>query len=154
VRHRAVAPKIAVPGVVLLVDAALGRIAVQYVEPLLALAAADDFADPGRQYVHRRDRPPVVVHAHVEGFDGLWVAHHDDWLLRVFLGQIALVLRLQVDALLDRQLEFLVRPLEHLDRLAVIHMHEFRADDALEFRDQPVLDGLVEEGEILLPFVQ
>ena len=38
--------------------------------------------------------------------------------------------------------------LEHFDRLAVIHMHEFRADDALEFRDQPLLDALVEEGEI------
>jgi len=27
-------------------------------------------------------------------------------------------------------------------------MHEFRADDPLEFRDQPLLDPLVEEGEI------
>ncbi len=66
---------------------------------------------------------------------------------RVFLGQIALVLRLQVDAPVDGELEFLVRPIEHLDRLAVIHMHEFRADDSFEFRDQPLLDALVEEGE-------
>ena len=44
-RHRAVAPQIAVPGVVLLVDAALGHGAVQDIEPLLALAAADDLAD-------------------------------------------------------------------------------------------------------------
>ena len=72
----------------------------------------------------------------------------------VFLGQIALVLRLQVDAPLDRELELLLRPLEHSDRLAVIHMHEFRADDPLEFRDQPLLDPLVEEGEIFLSFVQ
>jgi hypothetical protein len=64
------------------------------------------------------------------------------------------VLRLQVDAPLDRELELLVRPLEHLDRLAVIHMHEFRADDPLEFRDQPLLDALVEEGEILPSFLQ
>jgi hypothetical protein len=34
---------------VLPVDAALGHAAVQYVEPLLALAAADDVADPRRQ---------------------------------------------------------------------------------------------------------
>jgi hypothetical protein len=33
-------------------------------------------------------------------------------------------------------------------------MHEFRADDPLEFGDQPLLDALVEEGEIFLPFVQ
>ncbi len=64
------------------------------------------------------------------------------------------MLRLQVDAPLDREFEFLLRPLEHLDRLAVIHMHEFRADDPLEFADQPPFDALVEEGEIFLPFVQ
>src|SRR5712672_3618585 len=60
VRHRAVAAQIAVPGVVLAVDAALGDTAVQYVEPLLALAAADDLADPWRQYVHCRDRAPIT----------------------------------------------------------------------------------------------
>jgi hypothetical protein len=47
---------------VLAVDAALGHAAVQYLEPLLALAAADDLAGPRRQYVHRRDRPAVVIH--------------------------------------------------------------------------------------------
>jgi hypothetical protein len=72
----------------------------------------------------------------------------------VFLGQIALVLRLQVDAPFDRELEVLVGALEHLDRLAVIHMHEFRADDALALRDQPLLDALIEKGEIFLSFVQ
>jgi hypothetical protein len=46
-RHRAVAAQTAVPGVVLAVDAALGHIAAQYLEPLLGLAAADDLADPG-----------------------------------------------------------------------------------------------------------
>src|SRR5437763_7182335 len=38
VRHRAVAAQVAVPGVMLLVDAALGHAAVQYFQPLLALA--------------------------------------------------------------------------------------------------------------------
>ena len=37
---------------------------VQDVEPLLALAAADDLADPRRQYVHRRDRPVHGVDEH------------------------------------------------------------------------------------------
>jgi hypothetical protein len=49
---------------------------------------------------------------------------------------------------------FSFAPLERVDRLAVIHMHEFRAHDPLEFRDQPLLDPLVEEGEIFLSFVQ
>jgi hypothetical protein len=42
--HRAVAAQIAVPGVVLPVDVALGRAAVRHLQPFLALAAADDLA--------------------------------------------------------------------------------------------------------------
>ena len=64
------------------------------------------------------------------------------------------MLRLQVDAPFDREFEFLVCPLEHFDRLAVIHMHEFRPDDPLEFPDQHLFDALVKEGEVFLPFVQ
>jgi hypothetical protein len=71
---------------------------------------------------------------------------------RLCSGEIALVRRLQVDAPFDREFEFLVRPLEYLNRLAVIHMHELRADDPFEFRDQPLLDPLVEEGEIFPVF--
>ena len=125
------------------VDAALRHAPVQHFEPLPALAAADDLADPGRQHVHRCDRPAVVVHPHVEGLDGLRVVHHDDRLLCVFFGQIALVLGLRVDAPFDRELELLVRPLEHLDRLAIIDMHEFRGEDAFQFRDERLLDALV-----------
>jgi hypothetical protein len=33
-------------------------------------------------------------------------------------------------------------------------MHELRADNAFEFRDQPLLDPLVEKGEIFLSFAQ
>jgi hypothetical protein len=33
-------------------------------------------------------------------------------------------------------------------------MDEFRPDNPLEFRDQPLLDALVDEGEIFLSFLQ
>ena len=72
----------------------------------------------------------------------------------MLLGEVALVLRLQVDAPFDRKLEFLLGPLEHRDRFAVIHAHEFRADDPFEFCDQPLLDPLVEESEVFLPLLQ
>ena len=72
----------------------------------------------------------------------------------VLLGEIALVLGLQVDAPLHRELELLLRPLEHRDGLGVIHAHEFRADDPRELREQPLLDALVEEREIVLPFLE
>src|SRR5262245_44561311 len=44
-RHGAVAAQVAVPGVMLPVDAVLGHARVEHVEALLALAAADDLAD-------------------------------------------------------------------------------------------------------------
>src|SRR5690242_11417791 len=59
VRYRTVAAQIAVPGVVLPVDAAHSHAPVQHFEPLLTLAAADDLADSRRQHVHRRDGPPL-----------------------------------------------------------------------------------------------
>jgi hypothetical protein len=139
---------------VLLVDAALGHALVQDLEPLLALAAADDLADPRRQYVHCRDGAIVVFQAHIEGLDRLRVVHHDDRFLCVFLGQVALMLGLQVDAPVDRELEFLVGALECFSRLTVIHVHEFRADDPFELRNEPLLDTLVEESEIFLSFLQ
>src|SRR5215475_15399106 len=124
VRHRAVAAEIPVPGVVLLVDGAFGHAGVEHVEALLALTTADDLANPGREYIHGGDRPAVVVYPHVERLDVLRVVHHDDGLLDVLFGEIALVLRLQVDAPLDRELELLLRPLKHRDGLAVLHAHE------------------------------
>jgi hypothetical protein len=74
--------------------------------------------------------------------------------LGVPFGQKTLLLRLQVDAPLDRELGLLRSPLEHLDGLAVIHMYEFRADDAIEFRDQLLLDTLVEEARSSCPSIQ
>jgi hypothetical protein len=60
-RQGAVAPEIAVPGVGLPVDAASGHGAVQYVEPLFTLAAADDLADPGANAsIAATMRPPSL----------------------------------------------------------------------------------------------
>src|SRR5216683_2666339 len=80
------------------IAAALCHARIEHFEPLLALAAADDLDDPRRQHVHRPDGPAVIVDPHVEGLDVLWVVHHDDRLLRVLFREIALVLRLEVDA--------------------------------------------------------
>src|SRR5437899_7991874 len=47
VRHGAVAAQVAIPPVVFCGEPDLGDPAIEYVEPLLALAAADDLADAG-----------------------------------------------------------------------------------------------------------
>src|SRR5262245_9126076 len=125
VRNGAVAAQVAVPGVMLLIDSALGHARIEHLGPLFPLAAADDLADPGCQHVHRRDSSAVVVDAHVERLDALGIVHHDDRLLRVLLGEVTLVLGLKVDAPFHRELEFLLRPLEYSDRVGVVHAHEF-----------------------------
>src|SRR5689334_20931456 len=57
----AVAAEVAVPPVVLGIEAHLGDAAVEDVEALLALAAADDLADAGGEHVHRGDGLLVVA---------------------------------------------------------------------------------------------
>ena len=72
----------------------------------------------------------------------------------VLLGQVALVLGLQVDAPLHRELELLLRALEHRDRLGVVHAHELRLDDALQLGDHALLDALLEERHVVRPLVE
>jgi transcriptional regulator with XRE-family HTH domain len=62
-RNRAIATKIAIPGIVLLIDAAFFHSRVQHVEPLLALAAANNLADTRCENVHRCDRSAIVVYS-------------------------------------------------------------------------------------------
>src|SRR2546421_10816868 len=61
VRHGAVATQVAIPAECFLVDADLVHPCVEELEPLLALAAADDLADARREHVHRGHGPAVVV---------------------------------------------------------------------------------------------
>src|SRR6516165_1178043 len=92
VRDRAVATQITIPSVVRLLDAALRHPSVQHVEPLFALAAANDLADTRSEHVHCCDRSAVVVHSHIEGFNILWVVHYDHGPLDVLLSEVALML--------------------------------------------------------------
>jgi len=64
---------------------------------------------PARQRP-RGDRPVVVVETHVERLDLLRVVHQDHRLADVLLGDVALVLGLQVDAPLGPELELLLAP--------------------------------------------
>ena len=61
VRHRAVPAQVAIPAVMRRIEVGFGHPRIEHVEPLLALAAADDLADARREHVHRRNRSAVVV---------------------------------------------------------------------------------------------
>src|SRR6516162_2141736 len=121
VRHCTVAAQISVPAVVLFVDAPLRHACIQYLEALLALAAADDLTDPGCKHIHSSSCSAVVIRAHVKRLDALRVVHHDHWLLRMLLREIALVFRLQIHAPAYWELELFLCPFKHRDRLAVVH---------------------------------
>jgi hypothetical protein len=122
---------------------------VEHVEALLALAAADDLADAGRQHVHRGDGAAVVVLPHVERLDVLGVVHHRDRALDDLLGEVALVLGLQVHAPRHRELELLAAALEDLDRLGVVHAGEGRLDERVRRCRQARVDVLLEERQVV-----
>ena len=68
----------------------------QAVQPLFPGAATHDLADTRHQHVHGAHGPAVFVLAHVERFDVLGIIVNDDRLLEVLLGQVALMLGLDV----------------------------------------------------------
>ena len=152
-RHRAVAPEVEVPPVGLLVEADGLEALLEHVEALLALRAADELSHARHQQVHRRHRLLVVVHAHVEGLDARGVVVHDGRrALAHHLGQVALVLALQVGAPLDGELELmpvLDGRLQRVHGLRVRDAAEGRLHDLGELVLQALLDALVEEFEVL-----
>ena len=143
--HAAEPAKVEVPAVLAHIKPQLLDALGQQVIALLALAAADDLADARHEQVGRRHRLAVVVQAHVEGLDVLRIVGHKHGLFVHLLGQIALVLGLQVDAPRHRVFELRVRLLEDLHGLGVGDARKIVADNVLEPLEQALVDKLVEE---------
>ena len=148
-RHAAVAAEIAIPLVVRRIQAELRHARVEHVQPLLALAAADDLADAGRQHVHRRDGLPVVVQAHVERLDLLGIVRHHDRTADMLLGEPALVFGLEVQAPFDRVVELLLRLLQQRHRIGVVDALERGIDERAQSRDRGLLDPLGDERHVV-----
>ena len=136
------------------IDVELRHAAIEVIETFFALRSADDFADAGRQHVHRRDGFAVVVQAHVERLDLLRIIHHDDGTADVFLGEIALVLGLQIVAPFDREVELLAGLFQDFDRIGVVDALERRVDECFEARDDGLLLTLGEELHVVHAFVR
>ena len=103
----AVTAQVAVPPVILGIHAEIADALLEQLDALLALAAADDLADAGNEAVRRRDGLAVVVEAHIERLDLLRIVRDEHGALKDLLGQIPLVLGLEVDAPLDGIVELL-----------------------------------------------
>ena len=138
----AVAPQVAVPPVVLGVHAQLLDTVLQQLQALLTLGAADELADAGHQAVGGSNGLAVVVLAHIEGLDLLGVVGDEHRALVHLLGEVALVLGLQIAAPVDLKVKLVVVFLQDLHRVGVAHTGEVGGGHVL----QALLEALVHEG--------
>ena len=152
--HAAELAQVQVPVVVGLVHAQLVHAGHQLVVVLFTLAAADQLADAGHQHICGCHGLAVRVLLHVEALDLLRVVGDEHRLFEHHLGQVALVLGLDVHAPLHRELELLVVLLQDLDGLGVADAAKLAVCHQLQTLDEALVDELVEEGHFIRAVVQ
>ena len=152
--HAAELAEVQIPVVAGLVQTQLVHTGHELVVVLLTLAAADQLADAGHQHIGCSHGLAVGVLLHVEALDLLRVVGDEDGLLEHHLGQVALVLGLDVHAPLHGELELLVVLLQNLDGIGVADAAELAACHQLEALDEALVDELVEEGHLIGAVVQ
>src|SRR6266550_4322927 len=102
----AVTPKIEIPFVISGIHFVPAHILLQHIEPLFALASADDFADSRHQQIDRGHCFSIVIQTHVKWFDLLRIIENRHRTLEMFLGQPPFVFRLEIQSVVDWELEF------------------------------------------------
>ena len=153
-RDAAVAAQVGIPGVIFGFEALGGHQRLQNIETLLALAAADDFADAGNEQIHRGGGFAIVVLTHVEGFDAFRVVEDGHGAFDVLLGQKALVLGLQAFAPNDGVFEAAAGFEQNIDRVGVADALEGFCQRLLQSRDELFVDELVEELQFVRALVK
>ena len=96
VNEGSVASQIQVPGIRFLRQSLLLNPGDQQIQVILALTAADDFPDAGRQHVQCRHCPLVVAEPHVERLEVEREVGDNDRLLDGDFGEVTLVLGLEI----------------------------------------------------------
>ena len=152
--HAAELAEVQVPVVAGLVQTQLVHTGHELVVVLLTLAAADELADAGDQHIGCGDGLAVGVLLHVEALDLLRVVGDEDGLLEHHLGQVALVLGLDVHAPLHGELELLVVLLQDLDGVGVADAAKLAVCHQLKALDEALVDELVEESHLIGAVVQ
>ena len=148
-RHGAVTTQVEIPFVIGRIHFVAAHVFFENFATFFALTTADDLADSGNEHVHRGDRFAVIVHAHVERFYFLWIIEDRHRRFEMFLRQPALVFRLQICAVLDRELEFLAALFQKLNRFGVADALERSLEHEIKARDQFLVDKLREELEFV-----
>ncbi len=152
--HAAELAQVEIPVVAGFVQAQLVHTGDQLVVILFTLAAADQLADAGHQHIGRGHGLAVGVLLHVEALDLFRVVGDEDGLLEHHLGQVALVLGLDVHAPLHRELELLVVLLQDLDGVGVGDAAKLAVGHQLQTLDEALVNELVEERHLVRAVVQ
>ena len=126
----------------------------EYVQPLLALAAAAQFAHARHQQVGGGHGLAVVVHAHVEGLDLLGIVGDEHRAAKVLLGQVALVFGLQIAAPEHGVLELLAALCEDIHSLGVADAGKVGVAHALQAGDEALVHEVVQELQFRLRLFQ
>ena len=151
-RHRAVLTGVQISLVVLQRHIAGGHGGHQLVVVGLTLGATDDLTDAGHQQVGGGHGLAVGVLLHVEGLDGGGVVDHEDGTAEMLVGEVLLMLGLEVTAPLHGVLEVLPRGgggLEDLDGVGVVQLDEIVLQHLVQLLDDTLLHPLVEELHLL-----
>ena len=152
--HAAELAQIQVPLVVGLIHAQLVHASHQLAVVLFTLAAADQLADAGHQHICCCHSLTVGVLLHVEALDLLGVVGDKDRLLEHHLGQVALVLGLDIHAPLHGVLELLVVLFQDLNGFGVADAAELAVCHQLQTLDKTLINELVEESHLVRAVVQ
>ena len=113
----AVAAKVKVELVALFIEAELVHALLQLAEVLFTLAAANDLTDAGNEAVHGCNGLAIVVQLHIESLDLLGIVCDEDRALEFLLGEVALMLGLQIAAPGHLVIKLVVVLLKDLDSL-------------------------------------
>ena len=100
--------------------------------PLGAVAVG---ADSRHEQVHRGHSFPVVIQSHVKRFNLFRKIENRHRTLEMFFGQPALMLRLQVQSVLDRKLEFLAALFQKIDSFSVSGPLKRALENKIETRE-------------------
>ena len=147
--RRTIFSQIQIELVILLVQIHLCHSCAKFFEVVLSLASADDLADSWNQAVHGGYRLAVLVHLHVECLNLLRIIGYEYRSLKFLLGQVSLMLGLQIASPEYLVIELIVVLLQDLDSLSVGYMTEIGVYYMLQSLDQPLIHELVKESHLL-----
>src|SRR5436190_11039430 len=94
--HSSITTQIEVPFVIGGIHVVTPHVVLEHFQSFFTLAAADDLANAWHQQIYGRYRSAIIVRTHVKRFNFLWEIKNRDRTFEMFLGEPALMLRLQV----------------------------------------------------------